>query len=203
MTYNNIILVISAPSGTGKSSVIDGLIGSDSSFSFIVSTTTRKQRENETNGTEYYFVLEDEFKKKIERGEFIEWAFVHQHYYGTTKKEVDRIIKKKDILVFDVDVHGVKNLKNKIEDAIFILIIPPSLKTLRERLEKRGTDSEDSINIRINDSKAWFNAYELYDYILENDKIDNVISNIKAIVIAEKSKTHRKVSLIKAIMEDR
>ena len=181
---NNISIVVSAPSGTGKTTVINMLIEKYGIFDFAVSTTTRPMRTMEKDRKSYYFISIDEFKKKIQNEEFLEWALVHRNYYGTTKKEVDRIKSTGKIPIFDVDVQGAKQLKNKLENAVFILIIPPSIEVLKERLQKRRSDSKEQIAIRVENSIKELEEFEHYDYVIVNDIIERAFEDLDSIITA-------------------
>jgi guanylate kinase len=132
-------VIISAPSGAGKTTLIEKLLIQNPVFEFAVSTTTRIKRAGESEGKNYYFVSYDEFMQMVDRGEFLEWAKVHDNYYGTTKKEVDRIKALSKIPIFDVDVQGARSLRNKLQNVISIFIIPPSIQELEKRLRHRST----------------------------------------------------------------
>ncbi|HOO71868.1 MAG TPA: guanylate kinase [Spirochaetota bacterium] len=198
---NDISIVISAPSGAGKSTIIERLLRDDPRFEFSVSTTTRKSRGGERDGRDYFFISEPEFLDKIEKGDFIEWARVHGNYYGTTKKEVDRIKDAGKIPIFDVDIQGTKNLQKNIQDAVYIFIVPPSLHILEQRLKNRKTDSEDQINIRLKNALSELSEYHIYDYLVINDTVETALRDVQAIVSAEQCRTQRNSSFMKDIME--
>ena len=185
MHKNDLILIVSAPSGAGKTTIINRLLSEDKRCEFVISTTTRKPRNDEIHGRSYYFTTVDEFKKQIKNGKFIEWAIVHQNYYGVTKKEFDRIQTLGKIPLFDVDVQGAKKLKNMFKEAIYIFIAPPTIEGLRERLKNRGTDSEEEINLRIQNAVNELKELKNYDYIIINNDIEESLLDIKAILRAE------------------
>lgn len=133
----------------------------------------------------------DEFHEMVRRGEFIEWAEVHRNYYGTTKKEVDRIKSTGKIPIFDVDVQGARQLKGRIDDAVFIFIVPPSVESLRERLVKRDTESTEQIELRLANAIKELKDYVLYDYVIINDSIDSSVESMRNIVGAESCRMHR------------
>ncbi len=198
---NDLSIVISAPSGAGKTTLIAKLLEADERLEFSVSTTTRPKRECEKCGRSYNFVGIDEFRKMIERDEFIEWAKVHGNYYGTTKKEIDRIRCAGKISVFDVDVQGARLLKGKW-DSIFIFIVPPDRETLISRLHKRKTDSESQIQIRLQTALSELTQYYLYDYIVVNNDIEIALNQIKSIITAELCRQHRNSNKISDILEE-
>lgn len=188
---NNIQIVISAPSGAGKTTLIKKLLADNGNFEFSISTTTRPIREGEKPKRSYNFVPVEEFTSMIEAGEFAEWAMVHGNYYGTTKKEIDRISGAGNIPIFDVDVQGGKVLKEKLPSPVLIFIIPPSLEILEERLRTRKTDSDESIRTRLENAIEELREFTTYDYIVVNDDLDVAASQITAIITAEMCRRER------------
>ncbi len=195
-------IVISAPSGAGKTTIIHEVLKINNKLEFVISTTARPNRGSEINGESYYFINKDEFKIKINNNEFIEWAKVHDNYYGTTKKEIDRILNLGKIPLFDVDVQGAGNFKNNFKNIVYIFILPPTIKELIKRLKNRKTDSKEQINIRINAALKEFTFYKNYDYLVVNDKLADAVNVISAIICSELHKTNRKESIIKTILEE-
>jgi len=176
------IFVISAPSGAGKTSLINELLGFENRLMFSVSTTTRGIREDEVDGIDYYFVSKDDFFKMIDNDEFLEWAEVHDNYYGTTKKEIDRINAEEKIPLFDVDTQGSVSLRKKIKDGIFVFIIPPSYDDLKKRLVERKTENKKQVDLRLKNAYKELNEYAKFEYIIINDKFDEAYQNLRAIV---------------------
>jgi guanylate kinase len=189
-------VVISAPSGSGKTTIINELMLSDPRFEFSLSTTTREMRSGEEEGKDYNYVKPVEFEKMIERGEFLEWAVVHGNYYGTLKKEIDRISDTGNIPIFDVDVQGGLSLKEKLEDAVFIFIIPPSQAALEERLTRRKTESKNSIELRLKNAEEELKSCEIYDYIVVNDDLEHALDRLKSIITAEFCRFDRMINFI-------
>ena len=187
----NISVVISAPSGAGKSTIIDALLMDDERFEFSVSTTTRARRGSEVEGENYNYITEERFRKMIENNEFLEWALVHQNYYGTTKKEIDRIQATGRIPIFDVDIQGTMQLKKNLKSGVFIFIVPPSFSELEKRLTQRNTDSPEQISIRLENARQELKKYDLYDYLVVNDILDSAVGKIKSIVTAELCKKNK------------
>ncbi len=202
MKMNDLSLVISAPSGAGKTTLIARLLDADDRLVFSVSTTTRPKREGEAEGESYYFVSPSEFRKMIGEDSFIEWAQVHRNYYGTTKKEIDRITRAGKIPIFDVDVQGARSLKHSVDNATSIFIVPPSRGILVSRLRNRKTESESQIQIRLEKARWELTQYQLYDYIIVNDDIDVAVNKIMSIVSAELCRLQRTSSIIQDILED-
>lgn len=174
------IVIISAPSGAGKSTMIRYLLERDVKLEFSISATTRIPRGNEKNGIEYYFLTVSEFKKRIANGDFIEWEEVYENlYYGTLKSEIERIWTNGNNALFDVDVKGGINLKKIFgHKAISIFIMPPSIRELEKRLLNRGTDDPSGISIRVKKAAEEMKMADQFDNIVINDKLDVAKKNI-------------------------
>ena len=168
------LVIISAPSGAGKTTIVKYLLDSGLNLSFSVSATTRAIRGNEKNGKDYFFLTVQEFKKKIENNEFVEWEEVYEDlYYGTLKSELERIWANGSNVLFDVDVQGGINLKNKFgANAIAIFIMPPSVKELENRLTKRGTDTPEKIRIRVIKANDELKLANQFDMVIVNHQLD-------------------------------
>jgi len=201
MQRSNISLVVSAPSGAGKTTIIQRLLLDYDILRFSVSTTTRPQRSGEIPGKSYYFVSKGDFRNMIDKDEFLEWAEVHDNYYGTSKKEIDRIQARGKIPIFDVDVQGAKNLKKKLANGIYIFIVPPSLRILEERLKNRKTDTENQIAVRLKNAVIELKEFVLFDYVIVNDRLDSAIDQFKAIMTAELCRRDRNTATIEKILE--
>ena len=168
------LIIFSAPSGAGKTTLVKHLLSELDSVSFSVSATSRTKREGETDGKDYYFLTAETFKKKISNNEFIEWEEVYKdHFYGTLFSEVEKIRNKGKHVVFDVDVVGGLNIKKIFkEEALSIFIKPPSLEVLKKRLTNRATDSADKIKIRTDKAKHELTFEKDFDLTIVNDKLD-------------------------------
>jgi len=199
---NSIKIVISAPSGAGKTTLITRLVKEVRGLEFSISTTTRSSRRGEVDGKSYYFISKDEFRKKINESAFVEWAMVHGNYYGTSKKEIDRITSDGNIPIFDVDVQGSHSLRDKLDNAVFILIVPPSIAELEKRLRLRNTDSESVIQLRLRNAVGELKHYDNFDYIVVNDDLERALDDLKSIIIAEQRRTDRNLELIKRLQEE-
>lgn len=186
MKKKGMIIIVSAPSGAGKTSICDALIKNDKNIVYSVSTTTRKARTGEKNGREYFFVDDSTFKSMVKKNMFVEWAKVHDHFYGTSKKVLeDTINKGKDILL-DIDVQGALKIKKQYRDVLMIFITTPTLKILKERLIKRNKDTLSVIKTRLNNAKKELTYLPKYDYLILNDKLDRSIENVKSVINAER-----------------
>ena len=178
------LVIISAPSGAGKTTIVRHLLDSELNLSFSISAATRQLRGNEKDGTDYFFLTVPEFKKKIENNEFIEWEEVYKDLmYGTLKSEVERIWANGQHVLFDVDPVGGLNLKKKFgTNAIAIFVMPPSVEDLENRLVKRATDSPDKIRMRINKSKEEMKLANQFDTIIVNHLLDRAKKEVVEIV---------------------
>jgi guanylate kinase len=178
------VLIISAPSGAGKSTLVNHLLNKGLPLLFSVSATSRKPRQNEIDGREYYFITSAEFRKKISRGEFIEWEEVYKdHYYGTLRSEIDRITCEGKMPLFDVDVRGGISLKKIFGDsALAIFIMPPSVEELRSRLLRRNTDSRDEIDMRVEKAASEILLAGEFDRVIVNDDLEKACAEIMTAV---------------------
>jgi guanylate kinase len=199
---NDLSIVISAPSGAGKTTLIRRLLDAEGGFSFSVSMTTRPRRDGEREGIHYYFVSAEEFRRCADRGDFVEWAVVHGNYYGTPKKEIDRIQSAGKIPIFDVDVQGARSLKNRLEGAVFIFIVPPSRQELESRLRNRKTDTEEHIQMRLRNALGELHEYRMFDYIVVNDDLDAALDRLRSIVTAEQCRRERVAPIIDVMVEE-
>jgi guanylate kinase len=168
------LIILSAPSGSGKTTIVHFLLKQNLNLAFSISATSRKPRSNEKNGVDYYFFSVGDFKKKIENEEFLEWEEVYENqYYGTLKSEVERIRNQGKNVLFDIDVQGGMNLKQRYgEDALALFIQAPSPEILEERLKKRGTDSSTQLMRRIQKSKEEMHYADRFDRVIINDDLE-------------------------------
>lgn len=186
-----ILFVISAPSGAGKTTLCKQLAASLQGLWHSVSYTTRKPRAGEEGGREYYFVEENVFQNMVERNEFLEYAHVYGNWYGTPRKALmDKMERGIDVLL-EIDVQGALQIKKKFEDAVYIFILPPSLDTLRARLQGRASDSEEEIHRRLQKVKEEVWSFREYYYIVRNDDLAQSFRELQSIFLAERLKTKR------------
>lgn len=182
---NKKIIILTAPSGAGKTTIKSGLLNEmNDKLSFSVSDTTRKIRAHEKNGVDYFFVSEEDFKKKIADHQFIEWEMVYPGlYYGTTVVEIERIWNEGKVPLLDIDIQGALNVKKKYGNQVLAIFIePPSIEILRERLNNRGTESQDNINIRINKAMSEMEFKDSFDKKILNDELEEAIKKTKSII---------------------
>ncbi len=183
------LLVLSGPSGAGKSSLINKIADVIGSYYFSISTTTRPMRKGEVDGVHYYFVTEAAFKKDIEADNFLEYALVHGNYYGTSIKPVKKALKKGKLVIFDIDVQGHDEVKNRMGDlTTSVFITTPSLKELKSRLMNRATDAQAVIDNRIEMAKREVQRISEYDYLIINDNLDEAAKALISIAKAARMK---------------
>lgn len=173
------VVIISAPSGAGKSTIVKAILETDMNLEFSISACSRPMRKGEIDGEHYYFSSVEEFKKKIEQDEFLEWEEVYKdHFYGTLKSELKRIWDKGKVLLIDADVYGGINIKNLFgEKALSLFIMPPNIETLKKRLLKRSTDKATDINIRVAKAAEELKLANKFDKIVVNDDLESAIAD--------------------------
>ncbi len=194
------LLVVSGPSGCGKGTVCKELFKRNEELIFSVSVTTRKPRNGEINGVNYFFIHEEKFNNMVENHEFLEYAQVHNNYYGTPKKFVLEKIEKGEVVVLEIDVQGALQVKKAYPEAVFIFLLPPSMNELKERIIKRGTETEKDINIRMKNAFKEIEFIDEYDYIVINDKVMDAVEKIETIITAEKLKVKRHKNIMEKII---
>ena len=186
------IIVISAPSGAGKDTVVKELMKRDSTNLWVsVSATSRSPREGEKEGVDYYYLSKEEFEKKIEEGFFLEYTNYAGNYYGTPKKYIKEKIEQGIDVILIIEIEGASNIKKLIPEAIFIFIMPPSLKELVKRLKKRGTETNEKIIKRFHEAYKEVNDVSKYNYVVVNDKLDEAVDKVESILRAEKCRVDR------------
>lgn len=184
------ILIVSGPSGSGKSTLLSRLLKEENDLYFSISSTTRAPRQGETEGVNYYFISEDEFKKGIDADEFLEWACVHGNYYGTSLKPVLKALEEGKIAIFDIDVQGFNIAKSKFAQNITSAFITTASKNeLKSRLQNRGTDSAETIEKRLVNAVGEMEHILEYDYFLINDDLQNCYENLRGILRSMRLKT--------------
>lgn len=187
-----LLLVLSAPSGAGKTTLAHMLLSRFTGAQFSISYTTRAPRGAEVDGKDYHFIDPASFQRMIERGEFVEWAEVHGHFYGSARSVVDTTFATHGIAVFDIDVQGGTSIKRKYPDAILIFVLPPSMEELERRLRSRGTDTDDVIGRRMLAARNEIErGCQSYDYLVVNDRLDAAFSTLESIVVAERNRRGR------------
>jgi guanylate kinase len=187
-----LLLVLSAPSGAGKTSLALRLMKEMAEAVFSVSYTTRPPRGGEKNGEHYHFVDALTFQKKIDLGDFVEWAEVHGHFYGSPQASVDRVRASGGIAVFDIDVQGGNAIKRKYPDAVSVFVLPPSIEELERRLRDRRTETEDTLRGRLLAARSEIErGVASYDYIIVNDDFERAFEDLVSVIRAERCRRER------------
>jgi guanylate kinase len=191
LTDRPLIYIISAPSGSGKSTLVNELLKLVPNLEFSISFTTRARRGSEQNGKQYHFVSREEFEQMVRAGEFLEHATFDGNCYGTARRFLQEAGQKGHDLLLDIDVQGAEQIKQKLTDAVSIFVLPPDRKTLEWRLRKRSEDAEAVIGRRLATAGREIKNYNKYDYILINDKLEESIESLQAIVLSERLRRSR------------
>jgi len=192
-----LLIVLSSPSGAGKTTISRMLLEAETGIAMSVSATTRPKRPGEVEGRDYYFVGDAEFDRMIAAGDFVEWAPVFGYRYGTPKAPVKDALRDGRDILFDIDWQGTQQLKAAMgEDLVSIFLLPPSMSELERRLRERGTDSEDVIADRMARADGEISHWPEYEYVLVNRDTDDCLGNVRAIVAAERLKTRRQANLV-------
>jgi guanylate kinase len=195
------VFIISAPSGSGKSTLVSHLLASVPGLMFSVSYTTRQPRGTEVEGASYCFVTREDFTTRLAHGEFLEWAEVFGHYYGTHRGILEQARAQGKDLVLDIDVQGARQLKEQIPEAVSVFVLPPSRQVLEQRLRARGEDREDVIARRLRDAAEEIRNYNAYDYVLINKDLTEAEAALDAIVRAERVRRTRIEDRIRPILD--
>ncbi len=188
MDYPGNLFVVSAPSGTGKSSLVKALLELDSRLQVSVSHTTRQPRGQEQHGREYWFVSKEEFQSMVERGDFFEHAEVHGNHYGTSRQAIEERIKGGEDVVLEIDWQGALQMKETFPYAVLVFILPPSYEELLQRLHRRGEDSADVIEVRMNNARIEVAQAQHFDFIVVNALFESALFDLKAIVHSQRLK---------------
>ena len=195
-----LLLVISAPSGTGKSTLIKRLREEFSRLAFSVSYTTRAPRAGEQNGREYHFVAREEFFRLREAGELAEWAEVHGNYYGTSRPAVQQVLDQGLDVLFDIDVQGSRQLRRAFDQGAFVFLFPPSMDVLEQRLRGRGTEDEQSLGKRLANARQELEQADFFDYWIVNDDLDQAYQELRSVYLAEGLRKSYNAGFMKRIL---
>jgi guanylate kinase len=186
-----IIFILSAPSGTGKTTVIKGLRAVYPEIRLSISCTTRARRPGEVHGRDYYFIKSAKFAEMKAKGDFAEWAKVHDFFYATPRQLLDQCIRRGSDILLDIDVQGARKIKRTYPQAVSIFLLPPSWRELQRRLAERGTDGRESIRRRLLNARGEIREIIQYDYYVVNREVKRSVTLLKAIIEAERAKTFR------------
>ena len=192
-----LFIVVSAPSGAGKSSLCQGLSKAFPEIKFSVSYTSRPPRPNEVNGRDYHFISRSEFQNRIDRGEFIEWVENYGHLYGSSRKMMENLIRDGKDLLLDIEPRGAKKVKQSFKGGVYVFVLPPSRSELLKRLEKRGHETDEEIQRRFEQAESELKEISWYDYVIFNKNLEAAVNQLISIYIAEKCKRSRLYDEIK------
>ena len=196
------LIVVSSPSGGGKGTLIDRVLQTVPEVSYSVSYTTRAPRGAEQDGREYFFVSTAAFEGLIRQGEFLEWADVYGHLYGTSKAQVERERAAGKDIILEIDVQGAASIRQLIDDAVSVFILPPSFELLRNRLAARGTDSLADLERRLRGAPAEVEQYKCFQYVILNDDINRASAQLASVIYAERARRERQEIRLKETLAD-
>jgi guanylate kinase len=199
MAYTGSMLMLVAPSGAGKSSLVKALLEKDPAIQLSVSCTTRSPRPGEVNGREYHFLTQEEFLKRKEAEDFLEWAEVHGNYYGTSKSWIENQMQSGKDVLLEIDWQGARQIQKMISDTIWIFILPPSIQALEERLRKRGQDDEKTILTRVAAAREELSHAREADYLIVNDLFESALHELRQIISASRLRSDLQLSKHQAL----
>lgn len=186
-----LVFILSAPSGTGKTTLVRRVMEEVPGLRFSVSYTTRPPRANERDGVDYHFISPELFRRMVQEGRFLEWAEVLGHCYGTERIDVETLKSEGVDLILDIDTQGAKRAKERLEHAVLIFLLPPSMETLQERLQNRGLDSAETIQFRLAHARRDIEEAHWYHHIIVNARLEEALERLKAIILAERKKEEK------------
>jgi len=198
-----LLLIVSSPSGAGKTTLCTRLRAEFPDLRFSVSHTTRQPRPNEVDGREYHFVDRPAFEAMARDGAFAEWARVHGNFYGTSLREIEAARASAKGVLFDIDYQGARQIKASLPEAVGVFILPPSLAELEHRLRGRGTEDEATTLRRLSNAKGEIEHYGFFDYVVVNDEVDRAYEQLRAIVFAERCRRARRARLCERLLAER
>jgi guanylate kinase len=200
------LFVITGPSGCGKTTLVRQVMENMKDVQFSVSHTTRKKRNSEKEGRDYYFVSKSEFEGMIKEGKLAEWTVIHGNHYGTSRREIEKKGAQGDLLL-DIDVQGAEQIKEKLKRGVFIFILPPLFEELKARLEERGQESPASIKERLEVARKDIRFYPHFDYIIINDELKKAVTELEAIILSTRCRLDIKkkeiVPILRSFSEDK
>ena len=195
-----LLIVVSAPSGTGKTTLCNEVIKQLPNLSFSISHTTREPRPGEKHGENYYFVPEETFKQNVKEGKIAEWTEIYGNFYGTAKETIEREFDRGIDLIFDIDERGGRQLSEAFSDVVTVLILPPSMEILKKRLVDRGTNKKEDINRRLKQAEEEIKGMSWYSYVIVNDEVEKAVLQLKGIITAERCRHDH--SLVERLLDN-
>ena len=186
-----LLIIISGPSGAGKGTICKSFMERNENVALSVSATTRSPRTGEVEGVNYYFMSKEKFKEKITSNDFLEHAEVYDNYYGTPKSNVEEILESGKDVILEIDIQGALKVKENTEEGVFIFVLPPSMEELKQRIINRGSETQESLMKRFKSAYKEINYISKYNYAVVNDKVENAVQKLEAIISAEKCRVDR------------
>lgn len=194
------LIIVSSPSGGGKGTLIRRVLKTVPNAGYSVSFTTRPPREGEINGRDYFFISEETFREMIERGEFLEWAHVHAHLYGTGRAQVWKELKERHDIILEIDVQGAESVRSLVPGAVGVFILPPSFEILRERLVARGSERASDLSLRLRNARSEVEHYREFDYVIINDDAESAAAQLASIIYAERARRERQEQVAEEVL---
>ena len=192
MTNNKgLLIVVSGPSGAGKGTICKALLEKHDDLFISVSATTRQPRAGEVDGVNYHFITKEDFIKRVEQKDFLEYAEVYGNYYGTPKSKVEEMLDSGKNVILEIDIQGALKVKENFKEGVFIFILPPSMEELKQRIIKRGSETEESLMTRFKNAYKEINYVSKYNYAVVNDTIELAVEKVESIITAEKCRVDR------------
>lgn len=202
MKTKGLLVVVTGPSAVGKGTICRALLAEASDVRFSVSCTTRPARPGEVDGVEYFFVTREEFRRKVDQGELLEYAEVYGNYYGTPRAYVETVTDEGQDIILDIDRVGARAVREAYPGAVSVFVIPPSMAALAQRIAARGTETPESVQRRLTEAPRWIEEGLQYDYAIVNDQLSTAVRQLRAIIDAEKSRVVRRGgALIRRLLE--
>jgi guanylate kinase len=197
-----LLLILSSPSGAGKTTLTRMLLENCPELRFSVSHTTRSPREREVDGRDYHFVDRARFQQLVSQGAFLEWAEVHGNLYGTSMAEIERARTAPGCtgMIFDIDYQGARQIRSKVDDVVAVFILPPSMQELERRLRGRASDAEDAVKRRFAVAQREIEHYALFDYLVVNDDVNRAFDELRSIAVGERAQRRRRAPLAESLL---
>jgi guanylate kinase len=194
------LIIVSSPSGGGKGTLIRRVLKTLPNVGYSVSFTTRPPRMGEIHMRDYFFISEEQFRGMVERGEFLEWAHVHAHLYGTGRAQVEKELREGRDIILEIDVQGAESVKRFVPSAVGVFILPPSFEILRERLVTRGSEQASDLALRLRNARSEIERYREFDYVIINDEMERAAAQLASVIYAERARRERQEQVAEAVL---